>query len=91
MSIALSLTRLDSDRLPEVELDTWSGGNHCCWGSVIYDGRGFQRTVRDWSIGGGLEDVDRDGIGELVTSVAIPLRDDEPTRVLKLQVASRSR
>lgn len=61
---------LDGDGEPEVLVDQFSGGAHCCEYTRIYrfDGSGYASTVVDWgNYGYALEDLDRDGLPELST------------------------
>jgi len=62
----LQVKDLDGDNEPEVLLDLYSGGAHCCFSSVIYDYDNQQNTYRAithfWGNGGyRLKDLDGDG------------------------------
>jgi subtilisin-like proprotein convertase family protein len=67
----LAVRDLDGDREPEVLVDLYSGGAHCCSYTVIYRYRGgrYTTTVAWWgNPGARLVDVDRDGRPEFRTS-----------------------
>ena len=66
---------LDADREPEIVLDTYTGGAHCCFESRIYrylPTRAAYGGVRhSWAdLGYKLRDLDRDGLPELVSADA---------------------
>jgi hypothetical protein len=68
---SVSVRDLDGDAEPEVVVDLYWGGAHCCWYSQFYRwlaGKGMYRTlVHVWgNLPYRLRDVDGDGIGELV-------------------------
>ena len=63
---------LDGDREPEVIVNTYTGGAHCCTISSIYryspTENHYTETNRDWQHSGyRLEDLDHDGIPEWVS------------------------
>lgn len=61
---------LDGDGEPEVLVDQFSGGAHCCEYTRIYrfDGTAYTSLVVDWgNYGYSLEDLDADGVPELST------------------------
>jgi subtilisin-like proprotein convertase family protein len=67
----VSVRDLDGDGEPEVLLDLYTGGAHCCFYTVIlrYDGRGYRGSVAFWGDPGyELRDLDGDGRPELVTA-----------------------
>jgi subtilisin-like proprotein convertase family protein len=62
---------LDGDGEPEVLVDLYTGGAHCCSYTVIlrYEGDTYRGTVALWGDPGySLQDLDRDGRPELVTA-----------------------
>jgi subtilisin-like proprotein convertase family protein len=62
---------LDTDGEPEVIVDTYSGGAHCCTYSLLYryTGRRYARLVHGWGNSGyRLVDLDGDGRPELRSS-----------------------
>ena len=64
----LTVRDLDGDGEPEVILDTYTGGAHCCSVSVIFRrvGSTYVRSIAWWGNPGyRLEDLDRDGSPEL--------------------------
>ncbi|MEZ5102228.1 MAG: VCBS repeat-containing protein [Thermoleophilia bacterium] len=66
-----TVTDLDGDGEPEVLVDQFSGGAHCCEYTRIYrfDGTTYSSVVVDWgNYGHSLEDLDGDGVPELRTS-----------------------
>jgi subtilisin-like proprotein convertase family protein len=67
----LAVRDLDGDGEPEVLLDLYTGGAHCCFYTVIlrFDGRGYRSSVAFWGDPGyELRDLDRDGRPEFVTA-----------------------
>jgi hypothetical protein len=69
----LHLRDLDADGEPEVWVDTYTGGAHCCWVSWIFrfaDRRGsYVGAAHTWgNVAYRLENVDRTGPPEFVTS-----------------------
>lgn len=69
---SVSLTDLDGDGEPEVVLDLYWGGAHCCWYSQIYrydaTSQHYRPLVHVWGdVGYVLADLDHDGRQELVT------------------------
>ena len=67
----LTVRGLDGDGEPEVILDTYTGGAHCCSVSLIFRRAGarYVRSVAFWGNPGyRLADLGRDGRAELVTS-----------------------
>jgi subtilisin-like proprotein convertase family protein len=70
---AVRVVNLDGDREPEVLVQLWTGGAHCCAASEIYDfapGRGYRETTRVWpdQTSVQIRDVDRDGVVEFVSA-----------------------
>jgi subtilisin-like proprotein convertase family protein len=66
----LAIRDLDGDGEPEVLLDLYTGGAHCCFYTVIlrYDGSGYRGSVAFWGDPGyELRDLDRDGRPDFVT------------------------
>lgn len=64
---------LDRDRDPEVLLDPFTNGAHCCFVSVLYDYRHatghFVRFVHSWGYTGyRLRNLDRDGVPDFLTA-----------------------
>jgi hypothetical protein len=69
---SVSLTDLDGDGEPEVVLDLYWGGAHCCWYSQIYGydaaTQHYRPLVHVWgNVNYVLADLDHDGRQELVT------------------------
>jgi hypothetical protein len=69
----LTVRDLDGNGEPEVLVDLFSGGAHCCYSTLLYSyvpATGtYQRAVQFWGDPGyQLEDVDRDGLPELVSA-----------------------
>jgi subtilisin-like proprotein convertase family protein len=67
----LQLRDLDGDGEPEVLVDLFSGGAHCCWLTVFlrYDGHGYRKTTHLWGDPSyRLRDLDGDGRPELVSA-----------------------
>jgi subtilisin-like proprotein convertase family protein len=67
----LTVRDLDGDGEPEVILDIYTGGAHCCAVSIIFRKAGsrYVRSVAWWGNPGyRLADFDRDGRAELVTA-----------------------
>ncbi|HEY9908064.1 MAG TPA: hypothetical protein V6D18_10750 [Thermosynechococcaceae cyanobacterium] len=72
---ALQVRDLDGDREPEVIVDLFSGGAHCCTSSMIYRYQPQQKTYsfleKNWrDIGYQLQDLDGDGISEFKSADA---------------------
>src|SRR4051812_27778632 len=68
---ALHLTDLDADGEPEVLVDLYTGGAHCCATTLIwfFDGSGYRRRVLGLGDQGyRLRDLDADGQPEIVTA-----------------------
>lgn len=67
----VNLRDLDADGVPEVVLNTYTGGAHCCNIHTIYSWRGNEilRTITYPLDGGGghFEDLDGDGTQEFIT------------------------
>lgn len=62
---------LDADGEPEVLVNVYTGGAHCCFYTVIlrFDGRTYRGSVAFWGDPGyALRDLDGDGRPELVTA-----------------------
>jgi subtilisin-like proprotein convertase family protein len=67
----LTIRDLDGDGEPEVLVDLFTGGAHCCYYTVIlrYDGRTYRGKVVLWGDPSyGLRDLDHDGRPEFVTA-----------------------
>src|SRR3954447_12908465 len=70
---ALTIRDLDGDGEPEVLVDTWSGGAHCCTITPIFrwdgvGGVGYRRLTGFFgNVGYSLDDLDGDGRPEFVT------------------------
>ncbi len=65
---SLQVADLDGDGEPEVLLDIYTGGAHCCVDTWIYrfTGTTYTGTPHQWGdVGYSLKDLDRDGIPEL--------------------------
>jgi hypothetical protein len=65
----LKVADLDGDGEPEVLVDTFSGGAHCCLTArlLTWNGTGYTPTDVDWrDVGYRLDDADGDGRFELV-------------------------
>jgi hypothetical protein len=72
---SLTVTDLDRDGEPEVIVDQYTGGAHCCFVSVIYGYEaatgGYGHLVQDWRDAGYTpKDLDGDGRPELVSADA---------------------
>lgn len=68
---ALHVRDLDADGEPEVVVDLFSGGAHCCWSTVVFvpkDGTYRARLAQWGNAGYTLEDLDGNGMPELVTT-----------------------
>ena len=68
---ALSVTDLDGDGEPEILVDTYTGGAHCCTVTPIFrwTGAGYRRLTASFgNVGYSLEDLDHDGRPEFVTA-----------------------
>lgn len=68
---ALHLRDLRMDGDPEVMVDLYSGGAHCCYSTVIYGfaGGAYHRTVQYWgSSFYRVEQADGDGIADLLSA-----------------------
>jgi hypothetical protein len=67
----LLIRDLDADGEPEVLVDLFSGGAHCCWLTVFfrYDGHGYVKTTHVWGDPAyELKDLDGDRRPELVSA-----------------------
>jgi hypothetical protein len=68
---SISITDLDGDGEPEVLVDLYWGGAHCCWYTQIYrylPGTGYRPIVHVWGdFSYVLADLDHNGMQELVT------------------------
>ncbi len=67
----LKIRDLDADDEPEVLVDLYSGGAHCCWLTVFlrFDGRTYRKTTTVWGDPSyELRDLDGDGRPELVSA-----------------------
>jgi hypothetical protein len=70
---SVSIRDLDGDGEPEVLLDLYWGGAHCCWFTKVFrylPRAGIYRALtHTWgNVGYGLKDLDGDGLDELVTA-----------------------
>jgi subtilisin-like proprotein convertase family protein len=71
MGQPLRVADLDRDGEPEVLLDLYTGGAHCCWFTLFlrWDGRSYRSTQHLWGDPSyDLQDVDHDGRPELVSA-----------------------
>lgn len=71
MSNSVSVTDLDADGEPEVVLDLYTGGAHCCFVSRFYRWNGTTYVPADRNFGDPgyrLADLDGDGVKEIVTA-----------------------
>src|SRR5581483_10268931 len=67
----LTIRDLDGDGEPEILVDLYTGGAHCCYWTAIlhYDGHTYRGTAELWGDPGyRLQDLDRDGRPELLTN-----------------------
>jgi subtilisin-like proprotein convertase family protein len=67
----LKIRDLDGDGEPEVMVDLFSGGAHCCWLTVFlrYDGHTYRKTTHVWGDPSyDVADLDHDGRPELVSA-----------------------
>jgi len=67
----VTIRDLDGDGEPEVLVDLYTGGAHCCFYTLIlrFDGRSYRSTVALWGDPGhDLRDLDHDGRPEFVTA-----------------------
>jgi hypothetical protein len=67
----LRVTDLDTDGEPEVLVDVFTGGAHCCFATEIlrFDGTSYRASSRNWADAGyRLADLDDDGRPEFRTS-----------------------
>ena len=67
----LKIRDLDADGEPEVLVDLYTGGAHCCWLTVFlrFDGRTYRKTTMLWGDPSyELQDLDHDGRPELVSA-----------------------
>jgi subtilisin-like proprotein convertase family protein len=67
----LKIADLDGDGEPEVLVDVYTGGAHCCFYTVFfrYDGTTYRGNAHEWgNVGYRFADLDRDGVSELVSS-----------------------
>jgi len=61
---------LNGDDYPEVVVETFSGGAHCCFGTQVYSLRETAALILqkpESNAGGFFEDLDADGVSEFVT------------------------
>ena len=67
---AVHVRDLDGDGEPEVWLDIYTGGAHCCddMELVRYVSGAYQQQTRTWDLGYRLRDLDGDGIPEFRTA-----------------------
>lgn len=68
---ALHVRDLDSDGEPEVVVDLFSGGAHCCWSTIVFvpkDGTYKARLAQWGNAGYVLEDLDENGAPEFATT-----------------------
>jgi hypothetical protein len=66
----LTVADLDGDGEPEVVIDTYSGGAHCCYGDLVYrfDGTTYTHIDEVWGdVGATIKDLNGDGIPEFRT------------------------
>ena len=66
--VGVTVRDLDSDGEPEVLVDVFTGGAHCCTLTQLFtwNGTGYDRRTHGWADAGyTLEDLDRDGRPEL--------------------------
>jgi len=67
----LTIADLDGDGEPEVLVDLYTGGAHCCFYTVVlrYDGHSYEAVTHLWGDPGyELSDLDHDGRPELVSA-----------------------
>ena len=65
-SVVLSVRRLERGSEPQVIVDVWNGGNHCCWRSLVFGFRGSRYRMVDHEGWGKWRDLDSDRFFELV-------------------------
>jgi len=61
---------ITGDGYPDLVLETYSGGAHCCFSSIVYElGPSLDRALqtREGNCGGDFEDLDGDGVLEFIT------------------------
>jgi len=69
-TVDLSGTDLTGEGHPDVIIETYTGGAHCCFSTVVYDlGPTLTRVLETpaSNCGGRFEDLDGDGVAEFVT------------------------
>jgi hypothetical protein len=61
---------LTGDGVPDIEIQTWSGGAHCCFGTTLYQAGATLTKLLDYegnNCAGNFEDLNGDGKYEFVT------------------------
>jgi len=66
-----SATDVNNNGIPDIIIDTFTGGAHCCSSTVVYDLGEIPTQIlqtRESNYGGQFEDIDGDGIQEFLTA-----------------------
>jgi hypothetical protein len=70
---SISILNLDTDPEPQIVLDLYWGGAHCCWYTEVYryvsDANSYRLTTQLWgNVDYRPADLDRDGVQELISA-----------------------